>query len=232
MSNLWIRVAYSVLLALAVALTVGFGIMMVITGPRPPDTPSLTFRELQSDSSSPQQTDQLIGVVDRFYQDAYDFRRDYPDYQRNLLVTAILLAMIVGGVGIALQSTFNFLRLGLTLGAILLIVWATAFALSSVPNAAPTNSGSVSNLLAAGMPPGLDFPGRFLRFAASFVALLVFLFLGLWRLTEWTPAARTSTERPSDAAAATAATTVEAGSAATIYPTTQERVLWQRPDDP
>lgn len=230
MSNLWIRVTYSALLALVVVTTVGFGINTAFPGPRPPDTPSLTFRQLQDQSGNDQGADRLIGVVDRFYQDAYDFRSAYPAYQRNVLITAILLAVLVGAAGIALPSSFNYLRLGLTLGAILIVLYGVAAVLLPVPNPAPTSSSSVTNLLAAGSPPGLDFAGRFLRFAVSFVALLVFLFLGLWRLTEWVPSSKAATgpERPGTPAA-TGAPVPATGAAAVAEPS-PESMLWRRPD--
>jgi len=220
MSTLWVRAVYAVLLALVVALAVGFGVSMAVTGPRPPDTPQLTFRELQSGSDDQQSAEQLISVVDRFYQDSYDFRRAYPEYQRNVLVILVLVGMLVGSVGLALPESFNYLRLGLTLGAILILAYGAALALGPTPNPAPTASPSITNLLAAGSPPGLDFVGRFLRFAVSFVALLVFLFLGLWRLTDWAPLAAAS------------ASLGEISGASTTRPaeTSSEMLGWRRPD--
>src|SRR5712692_55785 len=186
MSNLWIRGAYGVLLAIVVALTIGFGVAMAFAGPRPPDTPSLTFQQLQSVGDNQQDTDRIIGLVDRFYQDAYDYRRAYPAFQRNVLVATVLLSIVVAAIGLTLGPAFNYLRFGLMLGAVLLLIYAAGVTLSPTPNPAPTGSGSITTLLAAGSPPGLDFAGRFLRFAAAFIALLVYLFLGLWRLTDWT----------------------------------------------
>jgi len=225
MSTLWIRAVYALLLALVVALTVGFGVSTAVTGPRPPDTPQLTFRELQSGSDDQQSADQLISVVDRFYQDSYDFRRAYPDYQRNVLVILVLLGVVVGGVGLAVPESFNYLRLGLTLGAVLIVAYGTAVALGPTPNPAPTASPSITNLLAAGSPPGLDFAGRFLRFAVSFVALLVVLFLGLWRLTDWAPRAAGSVPKIS-------ASPDEPYNPSTTRPTETppDALGWRRPD--
>jgi hypothetical protein len=234
MNNLWIRVSYSLLIAVVVALTAASAATMVITGPRPPNTPSLTFAQLQSDTSDPQQTNELITTVDRFYQDTYEFRQAYPDYQRNMLLAAILLATIIGAVGIILTPPFNALRLGLTLGAILLLLWGAAFVLAPIPNPAPSDSSSVENLLAAGLPPGLDLAGRFLRFGAAFIALLVFLFLGLWRLTEWPPAAdagaRNDAGRREHVAVGSGPAGV-GGATTTAYQLTEEHSQWQRPGD-
>jgi hypothetical protein len=71
MSSLWSRVFNSVLLAILLALTAGLAIPLIVAGLRPPDTASRAFRELQSESDSPQQTDALTGTVDRFFQDSY-----------------------------------------------------------------------------------------------------------------------------------------------------------------
>jgi hypothetical protein len=226
LSTLWIRAVYAALLALVVALTVGFGVSMAFPGPRPPDTPQLTFRQLQGGSDDQQNADELINVVDRFYQDAYDFRRAYPAYQRNILVIMVLLAVLAGAAGLALPDSFNYLRLGLTLGALLVLIYGAAVALGPTPNPAPTASPSVTNLLAAGSPPGLDFAGRFLRFAASFVALLVFLFLGLWRLTDWAPRAQPRDSAGSGAALAQASPGVTAG----LDRPSGELQGWRRPD--
>jgi hypothetical protein len=226
MSNLWIRLAYALLLALVVALTVVFGITMAMPGPRPPDTPSLTFRQLQSGTDDTTDADRLVGVVDRFYQDAYDFRRAYPPYQRNVLLATVLLGTVVAAVGIGLGSSFNYLRVGLTVGGILILLYGTSVATASIPNPAPTASPSITNLLAAGSPPGLDFAGRFLRFAASFVALLVLLFMGLWRLTDWAPASPSAEASPGRSAVP-----LSSGMAETP-PSGQpgvEQTLWKRP---
>jgi hypothetical protein len=203
MSDLWIRATFGVLFAFVVTFTVISGVTTALAEPRPPDTPSLTFAQLQNVGDNQQDTDRIIGVVDRFYQDTYDFRRAYPAYQRNVLVATVLLAMVVGGIGIAIGPTFNFIRFGLTFSAVLLLLYAAGINLLPPPNPAP-GTGSLTALLSAGIPPSLDFSGRFLRFAASLIAMLVFLFLGLWRLTDWTavsgmshqPAGATSSQQP------------------------------------
>ena len=187
MSSLWIRVAYGGVLALVVAFTLGFGVNMVYTGPKAPDTPAFTFAQLQSAGGNQNDADRLTKAVDSFYQDAYDYRRAYPDYQRNMFVALTALAVILAAIAIGLPALFNYIRLGLTAGAVLLLVYALFIAIGPRPNPAPATTGSLYDLLAAGSPPGLDFAGRFLRFAISFIGLLVLLFVGLWRLTEWAP---------------------------------------------
>lgn len=187
MGTLWIRVTYAALFALVIAFTFGFAVNMIYPGPTPPDTPSITFAELQTGGNSQQEANQIVQKVDRFYQDAYDFRRAYPGFTRNTFVALVAIAVVLAAIGVALPAGVNYLRLGLTLGAVLLLVYALIIVLTPAPNPAPVNSGTITDLLAAGSPPGLDFAGRFLRFAISFVGLLVLLFVGLWRLTDWAP---------------------------------------------
>jgi hypothetical protein len=218
MSDLWIRATYGILLAIVVAFTVVSGVTTVVSQPRPPDTPSLTFAQLQNVGDNQQDTERIIGVVDRFYQDAYDFRRAYPAYQRNVFIVTVLLAMLVGGIGIALGPTFNYLRFGLTLSAVLLLVYSAGITLIPPPNPAP-GTGSLTALLASGFPPGLDFSGRFLRFAASLITLLVFLFLGLWRLTDWSAIGAASP--------ASEAASIDGSQVSTS--TTPEQSTWSRP---
>src|SRR6185369_4424759 len=93
---------------------------------------------------------------------------------------------------LVLPAVVNFLRWGFLLGAAFCLVWAGYVALHSVPNPAPVAS-SVLALLAANEPKQLDFAGRFLRFAISFVGMILLLFIGLWRLTEWPTTRRTVT---------------------------------------
>lgn len=233
MSNAWIRVAYSVLLGLIVALTVGFGVAMVYPGPKQPDTPSLTFAQLQSGGNNQQDADRLVATVDRFYQDAYDFRRAYPAYQRNMFLALTGLAIIVGAVGLALPAAVNFLRLGLTLGAGSLLAAATYLALKDAPNPATAAAASFAGLLAAGSPPGLDFAGRFLRFAISFIGLLALLFVGIWRLTDWAPrpTARTTVAPTPSPFAPPVAPTPGVGETPLAPPElSAESRPWQRPN--
>jgi hypothetical protein len=239
MSSLWVRVAYAAVLALIVAFTLGFGVNMVYSGPKAPDTPAFTFAQLQSAGNNQNDADRLTKAVDAFYQGAYDYRRAYPDYQRNIFVAFTALAVILAAVAIALPAIFNFLRLGLTVGALLLLAYAVFFVLGPRPNPAPPTTGSLYDLLAAGSPPGLDFAGRFLRFAISFIGLLVLLFVGLWRLTEWAP--RKTIAAPAFAGVPPAfAPPASVSSAPVIEPmpqataplpeTSPEQLTWKRPE--
>ncbi|MGI8551648.1 MAG: hypothetical protein ACR2PL_12815 [Dehalococcoidia bacterium] len=243
MSNLWIRVGYAIVFALVVALTAAFGVSMVYSGPKAPDTPTLTFAQLQGGGDNQQAADTIVKTVDRFYQDAYDYRRSYPDYQRNLFLAYGAFAIVFAAIGIGLPMAVNYLRLGLTLAAIMLLLFGLAAVLAPVPNPAPTNSASITNLLAAGRPPGLAFAGRFLQFAVSFIGLLVLLFMGLWRLTDWAPrriaiqAPTSSGGTPAFAHATTAdfgtspASSAEFGPATTVPVAPQpEQLRWKRPE--
>lgn len=239
MSSLWIRVAYAAVLALVVAFTLGFGVNMVYAGPKPPDTPAFTFAQLQSAGGNQQDADRLTKAVDSFYQAAYDYRRAYPDYQRNMFVALTALAIILAAIAVGLPALFNYLRLGLTAGAVLLLVYALFIAIGPRPNPAPPTTGSLYDLLAAGSPPGLDFAGRFLRFAISFIGLLVMLFVGLWRLTEWAPRRRGSEAATPTFAPATPLGASEMSTGDVIQPMppeappapqpSPEQMAWKRP---
>ena len=240
MSSLWIRVAYAAVLALVVAFTLGFGVNMVYSGPTPPDTPAFTFAQLQNANGTPQDADRITKAVDAFYQGAYDYRRAYPGWQRNMFVALTALAVVLAAVAIGLPALFNYLRLGLTAGAVLLLLYAVFLALGSAPNPAPATTGQINDLLAAGSPPGLDFAGRFLRFAISFIGLLVLLFVGLWRLTEWAPhratpvpAAAPGFAPPYAPAAPIEPTPTIQPMAPVIQPAPElppEQVAWKRPE--
>jgi hypothetical protein len=99
------------------------------------------------------------------------------------------VAVLLAAIGLLLPAAVNYLRWGLLVGAALALVWAGYVGTRAVPNPAPATN-SVLALLAAGEPQPLDFAGRFLRFAVSFVSLIVLVFIGLWRLTEWPAPAR------------------------------------------
>ncbi|HZU77372.1 MAG TPA: hypothetical protein VFA70_11450, partial [Dehalococcoidia bacterium] len=74
---------------------------------------------------------------------------------------------------------------GFVLGGLLLIAAGTWFALQPVPRPVSENASSLLSLIPAGTPAVLDTAGRFLRFAVAVVGLLLMLFIGLWRLTDW-----------------------------------------------
>jgi hypothetical protein len=258
MSTTWIRVAYGVVLALVLFFTVQFGVAMALPGPTPPGDPGITFRQLTADDTDNSQN-RLTASVDQYYADAKDFRDDYVTYQRNTFLAGAGLAVLLALIGVALPAAVNYMRWGLLLGAGLTLAWAGYVASSPVPNPAPA-ANSILALVAAGEPEPLEFAGRFLRFAISFVSLILLLFIGLWRLTEWpaparkaavtttatrptptasTPAGESSTWAPPPASVpvsatpATESTTVvsETTTARTETPPPAEAARWQRPSD-
>ena len=224
MSTTWIRVVYGVVLALVLLFTVQYGVAMAMPGPKPPEDPAITFRQLtNNDEEQGQNT--LTATIDRYYDDAQDYRDDYVDYQRNIFLAGTGLAALLAIIGLVLPAAVNYLRWGLLLGAGLTLAWALWAASRAVPNPAPA-ANSILALLAAGEPKQLDFAGRFLRFALSFVSLILLLFVGLWRLTEWP----TTTKRqavaaapaPAPAAAAPASTWAPTPAAAPATPAATE----------
>lgn len=199
MSTTWIRVAYGVVLALILFFTVQFGIAMGIHVPDPPDDPGISFRQLTAgDNDSGQNT--LTAAIDNYYNESKDFRDEYVDYQRNNLLAGIAAAAILALIGVALPIAVNYLRWGFLLGAAALMLWALYVATVPVPNPAPP-ANSVLALVAASQPKTLDFAGRFLLFAVSFVGLIIVLFVGLWRLTEWPSSRKVVVSGPTPAAA-------------------------------
>jgi len=203
MSTTWVRVVYGVVLALVLMFTAQFGIAMAIHPPSPPDDPGISFRQLTAgDSDSGQNT--LTASIDRYYSDSKDFRDDFVKYQRNVFLAGAAVAALLALIGVLLPTSVNYLRWGFLLGAAFVLLGAGYVTVSSVPNPAPA-ANSVLALVAAGEPAPLDFAGRFLRFAVSFVTLIVLLFVGLWRLTEW-PASPRKVAVAAPASAPTAAT--------------------------
>jgi|GEM_PF-1160633 len=184
MSTAWIRVAYGVVLGLVLLFTVAFGSAMAFPGPDLPENPDVTFRQLTAGGENDRSQNQLTASIDKFYGEAAEYRDEYVSYQRNTFLLGAGLAALLAMIGLLLPAAVNYLRWGFLTGAALALVWAGWVALGAVPNPAPSAS-SVLQLLAAHQPEPLDFAGRFLRFAVSFVSLIVLLFLGLWRLTEW-----------------------------------------------
>jgi hypothetical protein len=202
MSTAWIRVAYGVVLGLVLLFTVSFGSAMVFPGPKPPEAPGITFRQLTAGDSSDRSQNQLTASVDKYYDEAAKYREDYVKYQRNSFLLIGGLAVLLALIGLVLPAVVNFLRWGFLVGAGLCFVWAGYLALHAVPDPAPAAS-SLLALLSANEPKQLDFAGRFLRFAIAFVGMILLLFVGLWRLTEWPAAKRTvaTTTTPAPAAA-------------------------------
>lgn len=253
MSTTWIRVVYGIVLGMVLLLTAASGIALVLPGPKAPAQPDITFRQLAGGGENDSSQNRLTASIDQYYADARDYRDRYVTFQRNIFLTGVALAALLGAIGVALPGAVNYLRLGLLLGGAFLLVWAGWAATRSVPNPAPAVS-SVLALLGAGEPQRLDFTGRFARFAVSFVGLIILLFLGLWRLTEWaaprakvvavapvssTPAAAAAWAPPPVAATPTPATVSSEPFAppavdptpTRILPETQPTVEWQRPGD-
>jgi hypothetical protein len=253
MSTTWIRVAYGVVLALVLFFTVAFGVMMVFPGPTPPGDPEITFRQLTSGDSDASQN-RLTAAIDQYYSDSKNYRDDYVGYQRNVFLAGSGLAVLLALIGVALPVTVNYMRWGLLVGAAFALAWAGYVAAAPVPNPGPT-ANSVLALVSAGEPPPLEFAGRFLRFAISFVSLILLLFIGLWRLTEWpassrrapalasnraptaapvvpapAPATETTAWAPADSAAP-AVGEPAAPRAEPAAPPPTEAVRWQRPSE-
>ena len=230
MSTVWIRVAFGPVIALLLAFTAIFGVLMAAPGPERPRDPGITFRQLSADDST--QT-QRVQQIDDFYGSAARFRGEYPDWQRNVFLAGAGLGLLFALIGLALPAVVNYLRWGLLLGALLVFAWAYTTATADVPRVTPTGSNLLS-LLGAGEPAGLNFAGRFARFAVSFIALILTLFLGVWRLTEWAPAVRRVPPAPVGPAPATswAPATVATPPSGPPPPLTgtEPTTEWRRPD--
>lgn len=188
MSTAWIRVAFGVVFAVLAAYTVIFGVAMAFPGPKPPGDPGITFRQLSqsSDSTDNRSQNQLTQQIDQFFGDASRFRNEFPTYQRNVFLSATGLGVLVVLIGLLLPAAVNYLRLGFLLGGVLVFAYAFFIATRPIPRVAPDVSGILA-MLGVGFPDRLNFAGRFLQFAAAFIGLILTLFLGLWRLTEWGP---------------------------------------------
>lgn len=204
MSTVWIRVTFGVVIALLMAFTVIFGITMVSPGPKPPGDPEVTFSDLSSGGESSRSQNTLTQKIDDFYRNSKNYRDAYPGWQRNVFLAATSFGVLVVLVGLALPAVVNYLRWGLVLGGALLLLYAYLIATGPIPDPAPSGS-SLLNLVGAGEPAPLNFAGRFARFAVSFIGLILALFLGLWRLTEWPSVQRRPVAAPSPAPAPTPA---------------------------
>lgn len=211
MSTSWIRVAYGVVLGLVLLCVSVFGVALAQPGPEPPEEPNLSFRRLTGEDEASQ--NQITASIDKYFDDSRDYRDDFVDYQRNAFLIAAGIAALVAVIGLLLPVSVNYLRWGLMLGAGFTFAWGLWLTTRDVPNPAPISS-SVFALLGAGSPKQLEFADYFLQFAVSFVALIMLLFIGLWRLTEWgapqrrpvvagsTPAASLHTPSPTTPVAA------------------------------
>ena len=186
MSTVWIRVAYGLVVAMLLTLTVIFGITMVSPGPKRPADPGITFRQLSSsgDEETGGSQNQLQARIEQFYSDAANFRSKYPTYQRNVFLAATGFGILFVLIGLVLPAAVNYLRWGLVLGSLLLFLYAFVMGTRPVPDVVPTGN-SLLILIAAGYPEPVNFAGRFVQFAVAFIGLILTVFLGLWRLTEW-----------------------------------------------
>ena len=205
MSTTWIRVTYGVVLALVLLFTVQFGVALALPGPKPPEDPDITFRQLTAGDEESGQN-RLTAGIDRYYGESKDYRDKYVDYQRNAFLAGAGLAALLAMIGLVLPAAVNYLRWGLLLGAGLVLAWVWYLATRQPPNPGPA-ANSVLALLAFGEPKQLDVAGRFLRFALSFVTLILLLFIGLWRLTEWPSTTRRTAVAGSTPASAPAVAT-------------------------
>ena len=192
MSTVWIRVSFGVVLAMLVALTAIFGVAMAAPGPTPPEDPGVTFSSLSGGEDDARSQNTLTQKIDKFYEDAKNYRDDFPGWQRNAALALTGVGIVLVLIGLALPAVVNFLRLGLVLGSGLLFWYSFMVFRLPVPDVTPEGT-SLLALLGAGEPEPLDFAGRFALFAVCFIGLILALFLGLWRLTEWTSAPRRAT---------------------------------------
>lgn len=231
MSTTWIKVAYAVVLGLAVAMTVGFGVATFITPPRTPQPVGISFTQLNDQTATDQttadaQTKHQESLIDGFYKDAQAQRGTYPEYQRNIFLTFAGIGLLIAVIGVALPAVVNYLRLGFLIGGGLLAAAAIYVAVQAVPNAIPPTS-SVLTLLGLGQTTVLDTAGRFLRFAISVVGMLVLVFVGLWRLTDWVMTPRVVMTPAGGVPASVAPIAVPVAS--TAPPAATDR--WSRPEE-
>lgn len=232
MSTTWVKVGYGILLGLVLALTAGFGAATFISEPRPPQPVGVTFQQISTNSSDTE-NQREAKQIDRYFNDVQTYRGKYPDYQRNIFLAFAIAGLVLGVVGVALPAIVNYLRLGFLIGGGILLAAGAWFVIQPVPLGTENPSG-ILTLLVVGTPEVLDTAARFLRFAVSLVGVLVLLFVGLWRLTEWSsaPAAAPATATPA-AIPPPAPSSVAAGTpfaAAPPHPA-GDALKWARPED-
>jgi hypothetical protein len=231
MSVDWVKVVYGVVLGAVLALAVGFGTATFVSGPRPPQPPGLTFTML-SGQSTDAETTRIAKQIDGFYDDANHFRELYPNYQRDIFLVFAGIGILLAVIGVALPSVVNYLRFGFLFGGLLLVASGAWFATQAVPQGTPTASNILS-LLSFGTPKVLDTAGRFLRFAVSLVGVLLLLFVGLWRLTDWgAPGAAKAAQAPAfpNQAGTMPAAVVTPASVAPV-PAAPDAMKWARPEE-
>jgi hypothetical protein len=207
MSTVWIRVVYGTVVAALLAMTVIYGIGMVSTGPKPPTIPDLTADQLfQQGGENGQSQNRIVANATRFYNEDQTYREGLPGYRRNVFLAAAGFGILWVLIGLALPQVTNYLRWGFVLGGMFLFVYGFFVLNQAIPD--PPIEGELPlSLLSAGQPAPLDFPSRFALFAVPFIGLILTLFLGLWRLTEWSSGGRrvVATARPAMAPAMAAA---------------------------
>ncbi len=94
MSTTWMRVVYGVVLALVLLFTVQFGVALALPGPKPPEDPDITFRQLTAGDEESGQN-RLTASIDRYYGESKDYRDKYVDYQRNAFLAGAGLAALL-----------------------------------------------------------------------------------------------------------------------------------------
>ncbi|HLZ70093.1 MAG TPA: hypothetical protein VKV26_09330 [Dehalococcoidia bacterium] len=232
MGTTWVKVGYGSLLGLVLALTAGFGSAIFISEPRLPQPVGVTFQQL-SGNTPDAETAREAKQIDGYFGDVQNFKGKYPDYQRNIFIAFAVAGLIFAIIGVALPAIVNYLRFGFLIGGGLLLAAGAWFVIQPVPLGTENPSG-ILTLLVVGTPAVLDTAARFLRFAIALVGVLLLLFVGLWRLTEWS----TATSAPAGAAAGMAAapppgpSSIAAATASvTSAPPPAESLKWARPDD-
>jgi hypothetical protein len=185
MTTTWIKAAYGVVLGVLLMVTVVFGLAVFNNGPTPPKPLGLTFSQF-SQNTSDAEANRITKQIDGFYQDAQNYQASYPDYQRDIFLWYTGLGIALAVLGVALPAVVNYLRFGFVVGGVLLIGVGAWTALQPVPSPIHQDVSGISALLAAGTPKVIDTGARFIRFAIAIVGLLILLFVGLWRLTDWT----------------------------------------------
>ncbi len=235
MSTTWVKVGYAILLGLVLALAAGFGSAIFISEPKPPQPAGVTFTQL-SGQTTDAETAREAKQIDGYYGDVQTYKSKYPDYQRNIFIAFAVAGLVFGIIGVALPAIVNYLRFGFLIGGGLLLAAGSWFVIQPVPLGTENPSG-ILTLLVVGTPNVLDTAARFLRFAIALVGVLLLLFVGLWRLTEW------STSTPATAGAAVvpvagpppgpSSVAAAAAPLAQAQPPrpSEESLKWARPED-
>ncbi len=205
-----VRLAFAALLAVFLAATAVLGAKTVSAGPQPPQAPTYNFTDINSAGGNAATGDRISGQIDAYLGQLQAFRKAVPVFQRNVFLAMAGIALILALLALTLPGALNYLRLGMLAAALLVLGYGLWRTLVPLPDYAPTGSINLLTLVAAGAPAPAGFASRFLRFALSFVGLLLLLLVGVLRLTDWTEfgAARAATttgasaEGPSETPAA------------------------------